>query len=456
MALVQLGLPEMYAYKFNLFFDMAEKVYVDILSNRGILGCYTEQAREWEITQRRKEFINPPTVTELLHIWWKMAADRSGLAYKEEYVDRSVGGLTERTSLEKFYKKPVALLNSIVEQLKDNCAKISGVSERGNFRTNLYVSIWRELLGYIKFWPGDRADCFMLHDKFNEEIEKEEEEKKALKATIISYAEEIERHTTTRTVDFTDDVKSIVKNIEEVVRIEGHDIVMPAADKVDKKLLNNLQMVIKSATKRRVKYNRGLSSGKIDRRRLYRAPTTGTVFHLKKSDYELINNVVLLVDCTGSMAGPTKWDHAESIYQTLFLAIRTYNKKARLFGYNEWKETCRITELYLGGKFYSVLPHGKTASGEAIIATALSLKPGRKRPYIIHLTDGASNWGCGVKDAIKFCEEKKINILTLGLGCHPSNKMALREEYGKLVGFVDNLNELPRLLTDLLAHSKYK
>ena len=270
IALERLNLMPVYAYKFKLFFDMAEKIYVDCLSNRSILGLYTEKAREWELFQKYDELINPPTATELLHIWWKMAADRSGRAYKEEYRDRSAGGLTQRTSLEKFYKKPIALLNSIVEPLINVCPRIDGVTERGDFRIDLYTSIWPELLEYFKFWPGDRADHILLADKFREELEKEEEGKKALKATLLSFTEEIERNLRRKAVDFTTLVKSIVKNVDDVVRIEGNDIVMPARDKIDRGLQHKLRMVIKSVAQRRTVYNRGLTSGKIDRRRLYR------------------------------------------------------------------------------------------------------------------------------------------------------------------------------------------
>lgn len=455
IALERLNLMPVYAYKFKLFFDMAENVYVDCLSNRSVLGLYTEKAREWEVRQKHDEFINPPTATELFHIWWTMGADRGGQAYKEEFRDRSAGGLTERTSLEKFYKKPIALLNSIVDRLAGICPEIDGVTERGEFRVSLYTSIWPELLEYIRFWPGDRADHILLADKFREELEKEEEDKKALKSTLVSFAEEIERNLRRKAVDFTSHVKSIVKNADDVVRIQGNDIVMPAGDKIDRRLQHDLRAAIRSVAQRKTIYNRGLLSGKIDRRRLHRAPTTGAAFQIKKHEFELVNDVILLVDCTGSMAGATKWEYTETMYQTIFDVIKTFNGNARVFAYNEVSGSCRITELYMGGRFYAVLPRGRTASGEAIIATGLSIKRKSKRPFIIHLTDGASNWGCGVKDAIAFCRKNHIELLTLGIGCDPSNKNALRKEYGQLVQFVDDIKDLPECFRKLLNYSKW-
>jgi hypothetical protein len=455
IVLRELDLPPVYEFKFNLFFDIAEKIYSDLLANRKMLGLYAEKHREWELKEKYKEFITPPTVDEVLHIWWKMAADRHGQKYKDAYIDTSVGGLTERTSLLKFYKKPLALLNSIVGPLKDECPDIPDVSQRGAFRISLYRSIWPELLGCIRFWPGNRADPFMVYDKYDDELAKEEEEKKAVKSTIISYAEEFEKCLKKGQVDYTDDIRSIVTNVDDVVTIEGNDIVMPAENKIDKKILNNLRVIIRSIAQRNTLCNRGLVTGKIDRRRVYRAPTTGTVFLQKKDTFELANNFVLLVDCTGSMSDPTKWDHAQTVYQTLYAALREFNKNARLIGYNEVKDACRITDLYRAGSFYSVFPNGKTASGEAIIATVLSLKKYHKKPFIVHITDGASNWGCGVGEAISYCEKKQVNLLTIGIGCSLSDKQALREEYGNLVEFADNINSLPRLFKNLLHYCKY-
>lgn len=454
IALSQLKLPPPYIYKFNLYFDMCEKVYFECLANRSVQAYYTEKAREWEIHEKSKEFIQPPTVSELLYIWWGMAADRSKTRYKAEFTDRSVGGLTERTNLEKFYKEPIALLNSIVARLISESTQIVGVTERGNFRIKLYLSIWDRLLEHLKFWPTDRADPYLLSDKFTEEIEKEKKDKKAVKATIISYADQIERTLTKKNPDFTDQVKSNVMNVDEVVRIEGNDIVMRATKKIDKKLFHNLQIVFKAVAQRKTDFNRGLKTGKIDRRRLYRAPTTGTVFQLKKDNFELTNDIVLLVDATGSMADPTKWDQTETIFQTLFSVVKTYNRNARIFAYSEVRNRCKLTELYMGRVFFTIFPHGKTASGEAIIATALNLKGKHKKPFIIHITDGASNWGCGVSSAIEFCKKNKVNLMTLGIGCGPAGKQSLRKEYGKLVQFVDNTDDLPHLFRSLLNHSK--
>lgn len=455
IAMAKAKLPNRYAYKFQLFFTMCENVYLDCLSNRSVLGYYTEAHRKHTIINIFDSASHPPTISELFHIWWEIAADRSGEKYKEPYVDTSARSISANLSLDKFYKTPIELLNSLVGPLMDECPKIQGVTERGNFRMDLYLSFWPALFEIIKYWATDSKDPFLLLRKVGKNVLGPDGSENRPPPPVY-FSKEIQKILPKRTIDFTDRVKEVVTAEEpETVSVEGNDIVMPARNRLNKKMLHNLQFVIKTAAQKNTLFNRGLRSGKIDRRRLYRAPTTGTIFQTGKDDFELVNDIILLVDATGSMAAPLKWEKAEEIYQTLFTAIKSYNKNARLFAYNEMKNVCRITELYQREKFYAILPHGKTASGEALIATALNLKGKHKRPFIIHLTDGASNWGCGVENAIAYCRQQRINLLTLGMGCSDESKEQLKVEYGNLVQFVDNVDNMPHLFRNLLNKSKW-
>jgi hypothetical protein len=456
LARTRFDLPPIYAYKFTHYLEIAEKVYVDLIANRSILGLYAAKAREWETEKAAKHFINPPSFTELLHIWWRVATDPDQEAFKRPYEDHSVVGMVGRTTAGQFYTGPMALLNSIVADLITTCPTLPTVTERCEYRLERYASIFNELLEMVKFWPTDRKDPFLLSADFNEEMVREDLDKEGVKATLLSYADEIESNLERRHIDFTEQVKSVVVNFGEVVRVEGNDIVMPAKKNIDNALLYKLRTVLQLVAQRNISYSRGLASGKIDRTRLYRAPTTGSIFNLKKTHHELYNDIVLLVDCTGSMAEPNKWAKTELIYQTLFTAILSFNPQAKLLAYNERKDTCRITEIYQQGKFYSVMPHGRTASGEAIIATALTLGQRQRTPFIIHLTDGASNYGCGVADAIRYCRRNRIHLLTIGLECDPMNQTALREEYGELIQFVQSIDQFPPLFKHLLSSSKLR
>ena len=311
-----LKLVPQYEYKFDLFFNICEDIFVDTLSNKNVFGYYTEVARKWRIHKNALELISPPTVSELLHIWWKMAADRDEAKFREGYKDRSVGGLVERGTLDRFYQKPIDVLNKIVPALRHDCPKISGVTERGEYRLDLYISLWQELLPFIRFWPGDRGDRFLVPDVCDEDMAKDDEERKAVKATIVSYAQLIERAIPNKSRDFTDELKDNVVDPDSVVQIEGSDIVMLAENRVDSVLLRRLDRVVRSSAQRRSKFNRGLKEGKINRRGLYRAHTTGLVFQQKQNEFELRSDIVVLVDATGSMADPAKWGKAEVVFQT--------------------------------------------------------------------------------------------------------------------------------------------
>lgn len=452
MAQTKFDLPPVYAYKFTLYLDMAEKIYVDIVSNKGVLGLYTEKARQWESEKAAKKFLSPPSFTELLHIWWEMAASRDQEAFRYEYRDKSVVEMSGTASLGQYYTKPLTILNSIAEKLITECTLLQSVTDRCEYRLSLYASIFVDVLDCVRFWPGDRNDPFLLSADFRDDMAKEDDDQEGLfKSTLLSYADEIENNLKGNKVDFTDQVKSIVANFGEVARVESNDLVMPSRSAIDSALLYKLKIVLQSIAQRSITYSRGLDSGKIDRTRLFRAPTTGSIFSLKKVKYELYNDIVLLVDCTGSMAEPVKWSKVAVIFQTLFMAIVSYNSNARIFAYNERNDTCRLTEIYKKGKFFSVVPNGRTASGEAIIAASLSLKSSSRKPFIIHITDGATNWGCGVSDAIRHCAKKKIRLLTLGLECDPMNTDALRKEYGEYIQFVNNIEQLPNVFKKLLS-----
>lgn len=455
LALTRAKLPVVYEYKFQLFYSMCEKVYLDCLANRSPLGHYTEVDRKLAISGALLDAAQPPTISELLHLWWEMATDRRGRKHKRAYRDTSVRGLSQRTSLEKYYTEPLELLNSIVDRLNHECPKIQGVTERVNYRLDLYFSIWAQLFDYIKYWATDSEDPYLQNSRQSSISKALGEDGEKKEDAPAWFPEDVEKIITQKSRELTSRIKEVVQNKEDVIEVKENNLVMPGRRCIRKKLLHDLKFVIKAIAQRTTTFNRGLTTGKIDRRRLYRATTTGTIFQSTNSRFQLTHDIALLVDATGSMAAPNKWEKAEEIYQTLFTAIHEYNSKARLFAYNEMKNVCRITELYLNDRFYSILPHGKTASGEALIAMTQYYKSRRRRLTIIHLTDGASNWGCGVEEAINRCQHEGINLLTLGMGCDEDNKTMLREEYHSLVQFVDSVDALPDLLRNLLNKSKW-
>lgn len=454
LALLEVKLPPRHGAQFQFYIDMCEKVYLDCLSNRSALGFYTRVHRLWAIQRALDGASHPPTISELMHLWWKSAADRTGGKYGEGLDDCSRSS-SEGLDSEEYYKEPMALLNSMVGDLVNKCPLLPTLTERGDHRLKLYLSVWRYLFKHIERWPigsndpgvGARKERRKTADFEDELIEEEP-------ASLLVLPELMEKATRNIPV-FTEDVKRVVRNHEEVVAVEGNDILMQARDRVNRRVMHHLSIIIRAAAQRKAAVSRGLKAGKVDRSRLYRANITGTIFKLVKTDFELKSDMIVLVDSSGSMSAIHHWENVETVYQTLFTAIHAFSSKAKLIAYNEIRDKCLLTDIFHGGCFYNVLRHGKTASGEAIIATALSLKGSQRKSYILHITDGASNWGCGVTDATALCRREGINLLTLGIGCNENSRKSLRKEYGRLVQFIDRIEDLPHLLRDLLNYSQW-
>jgi hypothetical protein len=439
-------------YKLKMFLEMAEQIYIDSISNRSVLGLYTEKLRKSTFQETKRYFVQPPSLGELINVWWLMGGDRSGCKYQEEFTREiySVRGY----DLEQHYKEPLVLLNSIVRELIEECPKIRSVVDRCTYRVGLYSRVWSELKDITKFWIGDRFDPLMMQ-KPSENNDILEGADDLLKTIQSKLAQEIEANLTEKVFDLTEDIGRILGEDSDVVPIKVTDNVIPLIEPLDRELMYKLYIALRSHAKKRNIFTRGLKSGKLDARRLYRAPINGAIFCYKKQILEMHSDVVLLVDATGSLGGP-KWKLVQRIYHALFEAVNSFNSNTRIFSYSEVKGECTLTELTpTHGMFYTVIPRGKTASAEAIIATALMLKKHAKRPFIIHLTDGASNWGSEVSQAIDYCKQKKISLKTLGFGCSASSMVALKEEYDSQVVFVDGLKDLPKEFAKLLANTNY-
>ena len=197
--------------------------------------------------------------------------------------------------------------------------------------------------------------------------------------------------------------------------------------------------------------NRGLISGKLDRRRLYRVFTTETIFKQKEYNRKNIWDIVALVDSSSSME--KNWELVENIIATINEAWQGFEKNFRMsvYSYAEDDGSCIISNLLYGGKLFTSTPSGNTPSGQAVIATALLIpKVQDNRKVLLHLTDGRINSGVGMDYAIKFCEQEGIDLLTIGPGI---DIVELNEKYGdKLFKPIDSLEDLPDILEDLFRN----
>jgi Mg-chelatase subunit ChlD len=225
----------------------------------------------------------------------------------------------------------------------------------------------------------------------------------------------------------------------------------PCRTSSNPELARRLREIFRLQQEETLRVNRGLRSGKIDGRKLYRVPTTGMSFKRKEFMQDNRWNIAVLIDASSSMK--VHWELAESTYATLIEAWRDHNNKLEMFAYTESQQTCTITKLFYNGRLFATTPGGCTPSGQAVIATAL-LMPRGSRKLILHITDGITNVGVEIGFALKFCENEKIDLVTIGTG---EVITKLRDKYGNdHFEILDSIEQLPGVIETLLRRRLLK
>ncbi|MCP4682577.1 MAG: VWA domain-containing protein [Desulfobacterales bacterium] len=259
---------------------------------------------------------------------------------------------------------------------------------------------------------------------------------------------EIELHLAASDIDITPIIRSAVdSDEEEIVPTARWDFYTSAHPIVDKRMVSRLKAIFMNYAGQNRMTSRGLQAGKVDSRRLYRAPVSGRcfqeIFHIPDLDW----SVTLLMDASGSMKG-SKWKMVENTVANLHWALKGYRNRLQAFAYFERDGILMISQLLKENRLLSVPPNGLTASGQALIAAAYLMGKKRKRNILIHVTDGESNFGCNVQYGIDYCKKQNIHLITLG--CGYKDKDAMHKQYGKTIQFLDHFGQLPRAIERLL------
>jgi Mg-chelatase subunit ChlD len=192
-----------------------------------------------------------------------------------------------------------------------------------------------------------------------------------------------------------------------------------------KKIFKNQEVVIRKAQRKRLR--RGLTEGKLDPRRLHRAGIDGKVFRNKDAaGNKAYWQICIVVDASSSMGDKSlvykSWNMAEKALVSIAEAFKGTRNLLSIYAYNENRNVCRLTRLDNRGQLFTVMPGGRTPSGQAILSAAMILDRRYKNSMMIHITDGASNCGLRLADAISFCRKKRIQIYTIGCGCNPQTR----------------------------------
>ena len=413
-----------------------EDIYIDNLSEQSILGLYTRKSREVALKKRGKGSINRNvTVDELFFLWWLKAV--------EGKIDYSINPA---------YEELLNALESSVSELKEVSQKSKHVTVRCEMRFGIYIDIWEKVKDKILTWGIDDK-TLLWTPPMKQEEKKKRGRKKAATDTDKSplspaLVNQIETTLAANSTDITPIIESIVgDDVDDVIPTSVWDFNIPSHPVIDPVLVGRLKAIFQNYSERKCMISRGLVSGRVDRRRLYRAPITGRCFMDRQSIPDMNWNICLLVDATGSMRG-AKWRLVESTVANLHRAFIGFNNRLQAFAYFESDHICIVSRLIKGENLLSVPPSGQTASGQALIAAAYMMLRDKNRKLLIHITDGESNYGCNVQHGIDYCKSQNIDLITLA--CGYKDKEAMLNQYGKAIQFIDHFAQMPSALENLL------
>jgi hypothetical protein len=433
------GLGGMSNVRFQKIVSTGEDIYVDSVADQTVFGLYTPRTRAIAFADARSRLVpDIVSVDALVYLWWTAAwGDNGGWP------------------LSTAYEEPLAALAALTTRLREVREEEKGITERCRLRAEMYRETWDTIKDAVASWK--------THDKTlkwypptkeatQEPPARTGKKTPAKKKTLSPYVmHQIELQLALNSPDITPIIQSIVGyENDDVVPTSRWDFSIPSRPVVDPPLVARLRALFLNYAARKTVVNRGLLSGKVDRRRLYRAPVSGRCFHQVDKLPELDWNVTLLMDASGSMRG-NKWRMVENTVGNLHKALLGSRNHLQAYAYFEVDGVCMISQLIRDRQLLSVPPSGQTASGQAIIAVAYFMPKGRKRNLLIHVTDGESNLGCDVQHGIEYCRKQKIHLVTLG--CAYRDREAMVQQYGRSLQFLDHYGQLPRAIERLLRHT---
>ncbi len=450
-----LTVPEsVYNYLYKVI-EAAEDIYISIRAKSFVWSHYLDRYWHLELKKNRRDLTLPPSPLSLADVW------RAEAILGEHPKD-----------LHSYYYGPLEILSHLTEELS-NIALFSSIAERRSRRKDVYLYIWSQVANEISEWEEFQIfpDAINLRDEAApqgplDESEAGEKKKNADESDQASTdSEDLLNRLKNALEDEDDDLTDIIavavedpeaKSMETVVRksyaisdIQPDDMLVSRLKKI---FLQQRLLFMR----RRKKYIKKVQyEGKIDARRLYRVPLDGRVFKKKEliiSDFPW--HVFIIADASSSMGGRSggnrPWLTAEKTFVSLAKAASGFDNLIDIYAYCEEDGVCVLTKLYYGNKVYSLIPKGRTPSGQAIIAAAMLLNKKYKKSMIIHITDGASNCGLNLGDALKYCSAHEIEVLTIGCGCNQQTQQFLKGYFSpNQLKFMDNITGLPEIIEQL-------
>lgn len=402
----------------------------------------------------------PPTPSSLAGVWQRIAI---------------LGELPP--PLHSYYERPLQILQEYTNFIT-NLTSTSDPRKRREERVTIYEQMCMEIQRVISEWEKFELNDESSSIKFKEEgAERSEpsdtEEDKQLHKNKETPSDGLDPDLANKVQSLMDDedtdlTKEVARVVETPDAVSMQTIIRDGVvesqiipDKIQVKRLRKIflkqDVFMMRSRKRRMR--RGLFQGKVDARRLFRVPIDGRIFKFRdKPNTEHLWNIIIVADASASMGGLSgsirPWDFAERTFVSLAQASRYSRNHLEIYAYHEKGGQCILTRL-LGrrGEIYTVVPGGRTPSGQAIAAAALMLKKKYNKSLIIHITDGASNCGLPLPEAIKYCQKKHIDVVTIGCGCNQQTRDFLKACFPpEKLFFMDHITALATGLERLFKH----
>ncbi len=448
--------------------DAAHAIYIHHLKKQQIWSLYLSTYFSTVLSKSLRDPLLPPTPAALADIWVAMEIK---------------GVLNERQH--PYYEELLQVLGAAVKQIMST-ALLPVMSGRREARVPLYLRLWDDIARILSRWQqfdltadavnlfdegGPKARVDLMEDDAQNDQPKHlpEDQKKSGSGLDPKLAEDVRAILDERSIIR----QSIAVAVQESgaspmeTRIQKGKIksdIPPDAVQVRRmKRIFQKQETLVRRIKR--KHNRrGMSEGKLDARRLYRVPLDGKVFKDKQrpgSNY--FWQICIVADASASMSGKEEpgtvakrmrrpWEITEKSFVSLAAAAKGKRNLLDIYAYRAERNVCILTQLLHDNTLYSVVPAGRTPSGQAIMTAATLLDGRYGKRMIVHITDGAANCGLGLGEALGFCRKQGIDVVTLGCGCNRQTRDFLSEFFpsGHLY-FLKSVNQLADGLEQLFS-----
>ncbi len=420
---------------FQKIVQTGESIYVDRLADRTIIGRYVVQTRGRALmearTKLRSEIL---TLDALVFLWW--------VSTWQENIS---------TLMEPVYEAPLRVLKTLTQELTEVPDYTTSVTRRCDERAELYRYTWSVLRDVcLRLTLLDRRLVWMESGPAAGPGKRAEAAPAKTRATPLpaGLVREIETELAAHSSDITPLIRNVVGHDHpDVAPTSRWDFNIPAHPVVDRKMVGRLRSIFLNYADRKSVTSRGLTAGKVDGRRLHRAPVNGRCFVQTDRIPSVAWNVTLLLDATGSMQGG-KWRMVENTVGNLHRALVGFKNRLSAWAYFEMDGICMVSRLISGRNLLSVPPAGQTASGQALIAAAHFMPNDSRRNLLIHVTDGETNFGVDVEYGIDYCQQRNIHLVTLG--CGVKDKRVMEAQYGKTIQFITHFAQLPQAIEKLL------